>query len=73
MVEDRRLFLQFHDEDMPSETFVELSAEILGAHTAPVVELERGRGLFLVREFVSDLQVVELSGGGMLLRGFLRE
>ncbi len=73
MVEESRLFLQFHDEDMPPDTFAEVSAEILSMDTAPFVELERGRGLFLIREFLSDLQVLELSGGGMLLEGFLRE
>ena len=72
--EDRRLFLQFQDEDMPSEIFAEVSRQILNVNgLAPLAELERGRGLFLVRELLSDLQVQELSGGGMLLQGFLRD
>ncbi len=73
LVEDDRLFLQFHDEDMPSDTFAEVSAEILNMDTVPFVEMERGRGLFLIREFLSDLQVLQPSDGGMLLEGFLRE
>lgn len=68
-----RLFLQFHDDDMPAEILAELSRQILNGNCAPVAGLERGRGLFLIREFLSELQVQELSGGGMLLEGFLRE
>ena len=73
IVEERGVFLQFHDEDMPSDTFAEVSAEILNMDTVPFVEMERGRGLFLIREFLSDLQVLQPSDGGMLLEGFLRE
>jgi len=73
LVGGRRLFLQFHDEDMPTEILAELSREIVNGSHMPVAELERGRGLFLIREFLSDLQVLELTGGGMLLEGFLRE
>jgi anti-sigma regulatory factor (Ser/Thr protein kinase) len=73
LVEDDRLFLQFHDEDMPAEILAEVSREILNGGYTPVAGLERGRGLFLIREFLSELQVQELSGGGMLLEGFLRE
>jgi anti-sigma regulatory factor (Ser/Thr protein kinase) len=72
--EDRRLFLQFQDEDMPSEIFAEVSRQILNVNgLPPLAELERGRGLFLIRELLSDLQVQELSGGGMLLEGFVRD
>jgi anti-sigma regulatory factor (Ser/Thr protein kinase) len=73
LVDGDRLFLQFHDDDMPADVLAEISDEILNGNCVPVTELERGRGLFLVREFLSGLQVQELSGGGMLLEGFLRE
>ena len=73
LVEDDRLFLQFHDEDMPAEILAAVSDEILNGNYPPVAGLERGRGLFLIREFLSELRVQELSGGGMLLEGFLRE
>jgi len=73
VVDGGRLFLQFHDEDMPAEVLDEVSWEILNGSCVPVAELERGRGLFLIRELLSEVQVQELSGGGMLLEGFLRD
>lgn len=73
LVEGDRLFMEFYDEDVPSEVLAGVIREIQNGDYMPVAELERGRGLFLIREFLSDLQVMELSGGGMLLEGFLRD
>lgn len=73
LVEGHRLFLQFRDEDMPTGVLAAVCDVVVNGGQLPVAHLERGRGLFLVRELLSDLQVRELRGGGMLLEGFLRE
>ncbi len=73
LLDDRRVFLQFEDRDMPPETLAQLAREVQNTNGAPpIAELERGRGLFLVRELLVDLRVHEMSGGGMLLEGWLR-
>ena len=69
---DQRVFLQFEDRDMPSEALAQLAREVQNTNgAAPTAELERGRGLFLVRELMVDLEVHEMIGGGMLLEGWL--
>ena len=68
------LVLSVDDVDMPPDMVADLAREF-GSQPgeAPALNLERGRGMFLISMFLEDLQVSSVDGGGMRLRGRLLE
>ena len=60
------------DVDVPSH-LVQGLAQVFGDHpgTAPSALEERGRGMFLITMFLTDLVIASADGGGMRLQGVL--
>ncbi|MEO0480354.1 MAG: ATP-binding protein [Planctomycetota bacterium] len=69
-----RVGLTFLDPSAPSDVVDELT-EVFGASVdsvLPALELERGRGLFLIATCLEDLKVSAAAGGGLMITGSVR-
>jgi anti-sigma regulatory factor (Ser/Thr protein kinase) len=62
--------LEFEDPEAPADLVRELGVALArSAGNRPPPDSERGRGLFLVGQMLSDLSVTPAAGGGLHLRG----
>lgn len=70
--EARSLTVEFVDPEMPESAVRELADALERAGSGlPALESERGRGLFLVAVYLSELRVAVAPGGGLHLLGRL--
>lgn len=71
---EKGLEVEVDDIDVPKDIVSDLSKEFgFLVDNLPLVDQERGRGMFLVTLFLKDLRVTPVEGGGMRLQGRLAE
>ncbi|HEB54008.1 MAG TPA: ATP-binding protein [bacterium] len=67
-----RLAIEFFDTEMPDDEVDELARAIATTTDGmPSLESERGRGLFLLTVYLSDLSAERAVGGGLRLVGYI--